>query len=652
MESVPQARRKYPELITARSIRLLKVKPELQDEAQTSIYLDVETADLDESPEFKALSYTWGNPFPKSANFSPSEEVESPASEHVYCNGNEVPVTSNLYRALLRLRLIFPGRAFWVDGICINQKDMTERNSQVSLIGEIYDSARDVVVWLGEEDEDSRNACKLIDRLGPFAERMFREGRHEELNSSPFNDPSFYDKYEMQIIGLDWWKSFVRFNKRTWFQRAWVVQEIALANGLEMLCGDSEVHWENLYYVTVLMTSYGWGAILTALEHKEGASVGLYPGGLLRQMLNLQNELHHGRQRSLVEERLRRKHNTASQDELMYGYFQYILSIMRNFDSSEPHDKVYAALGLVKKFDPERQIDLPQPDYSLSTWEVYYATARTIIERLDSLMILSYVKSGTAQQIPNLPSWVPDFNEPLYQRFVDMGHGPDFNTSLQATSHDESRYFRGSILCLQAALCSSITETSKRLDNTNTLDALLSCLEIGSQLNITYRNGQSCFEALWRTIIANQDDGRVPAPEDFESRFRQLLLYRGSELLTYSKPENPQDALEKAWASISSFERSHPGCNLPTINDVQQLASRLANRRNQEEVMQFEAAINPFMQSYFGVAPNRKLFKTSDGLIGLCPESAQLGDQVAIVQGAKVPFVLRPALGENEMRLV
>jgi hypothetical protein len=37
----------------------------------------------------------------------------------------------------------------WVDALCINQEDTTERNHQVMQMGAIYEKAKRVVVWLG-----------------------------------------------------------------------------------------------------------------------------------------------------------------------------------------------------------------------------------------------------------------------------------------------------------------------------------------------------------------------------------------------------------------------------------------------------------------------------------------------------------------------
>lgn len=47
-------------------------------------------------------------------------------------------VTQNLHAALKRLRLQHQSRLLWVDAICINQDDTSEKSFQVAMMSEIY----------------------------------------------------------------------------------------------------------------------------------------------------------------------------------------------------------------------------------------------------------------------------------------------------------------------------------------------------------------------------------------------------------------------------------------------------------------------------------------------------------------------------------
>ncbi|KAB5581219.1 heterokaryon incompatibility protein-domain-containing protein [Coniochaeta sp. 2T2.1] len=89
-------------------------------------------------PKFEALSYMWGTEL---------------AGEPITLNSFAFEVKRNLLDALLFLRrqvaLGTARQPFWIDAICINQKDVAERNRQLPIMEQIYSRAATVVVWLG-----------------------------------------------------------------------------------------------------------------------------------------------------------------------------------------------------------------------------------------------------------------------------------------------------------------------------------------------------------------------------------------------------------------------------------------------------------------------------------------------------------------------
>lgn len=91
----------------------------------------------------EALSCTWG-------------AVDDPVT--IFCGSSleELSVTRNCCNALRPLRLSDVLRRVWIDAIS-NQMGPPERSDQVRMIGDIFGSACGVVVYLGEDDDDSRN---------------------------------------------------------------------------------------------------------------------------------------------------------------------------------------------------------------------------------------------------------------------------------------------------------------------------------------------------------------------------------------------------------------------------------------------------------------------------------------------------------------
>ncbi|KAF3766965.1 HET-domain-containing protein, partial [Cryphonectria parasitica EP155] len=111
------------------TIRLLYLRPDSKDES-ISYSLVHPIHDL---PEFKALSYTWGKPG---------------KSIPVACDGLSLSIQPNAWYALAQLRSSEIVRLLWVDAVCINQKDVQEKSTQLQLMGCIYPEAARVPFWL------------------------------------------------------------------------------------------------------------------------------------------------------------------------------------------------------------------------------------------------------------------------------------------------------------------------------------------------------------------------------------------------------------------------------------------------------------------------------------------------------------------------
>ncbi|OCL05684.1 hypothetical protein AOQ84DRAFT_298427, partial [Glonium stellatum] len=96
-----------------------------------------------EHPMYEALSYTWGDP-------SVQKTIE-------LC-GTPFDVGANLESALRHLRTEEHPRRLWIDAICIDQHNLEERSIQVLKMTHIYRQASRVLVWLGEESDNSNMA--------------------------------------------------------------------------------------------------------------------------------------------------------------------------------------------------------------------------------------------------------------------------------------------------------------------------------------------------------------------------------------------------------------------------------------------------------------------------------------------------------------
>ena len=105
-------------------------------------------------PEYEALSYHWGAP----GNTVTIDIYTSEPFPMLF------QVSPNLHSALEQLRFPDLPRVLWIDAICIDQRDTSERNQQVSYMAEIYQKAGHVCIWLGPEDAQSDMALDFISR--------------------------------------------------------------------------------------------------------------------------------------------------------------------------------------------------------------------------------------------------------------------------------------------------------------------------------------------------------------------------------------------------------------------------------------------------------------------------------------------------------
>jgi hypothetical protein len=126
----------YIPLSSASFIRVVQLLPAKNSQAPLECRL-LETS-LDSPSEYKALSYVWG-------------DEKDPST--ITCDGAQLSITCNLDSALRNFRHETNEVILWVDSICINQKDIPERNSQVRIMANIYSKASEVLIWLGLENE-------------------------------------------------------------------------------------------------------------------------------------------------------------------------------------------------------------------------------------------------------------------------------------------------------------------------------------------------------------------------------------------------------------------------------------------------------------------------------------------------------------------
>ena len=310
-------------------------------------------------PRYTAISYTWGDP----------------SSEHpIMLNGRMYYVPQNAYDVLLRVRSPHENRMIWIDTICIDQTNITEKNNQVRLMVDIYSSAQQTLVWLGSATEDSAVAMDFILVLKQALEEL--EGFKEVTDKMLLEKTSTYQDSPP-------WLALGNLFARPWFQRVWVVQEVALSPTVYFMCGDRTLLWDDV------------GNMMDALYN-----CGLIH--LINHPAHPLNQLTAGTSTFWTMQDVRRSWRTLGSKRPLAAVLFASMGLL----AADPKDQIFGVLGLIHDSGDTGL----QPHYENTVEEVYmHATQWSLIEeKIFDLLYLAGISH--ARNIPNLPSWVPDFS--------------------------------------------------------------------------------------------------------------------------------------------------------------------------------------------------------------------------------------------------
>ncbi|CAN9172237.1 unnamed protein product [Alternaria alternata] len=230
-----------------REIRLICIVPE----ADGPIKCKLKRVNLqsNKTPEYRALSYTWGTPDPV---------------QKITVNDQSFLVRQNLYDFLKAFRARLhqfqdcsnyenETQWLWIDQICIDQSVVEERNHQVEMMSDIYRRASYVYVWLGKSDSCIELAMKTI-KAGfrhhydhdpatkrPGNRRKLTRDKvadHDDGLTSASADESSKNELSGPVLQ--------RFFESPYWLRLWIVQEIMLARYIRVICGETLLSWEEL----------------------------------------------------------------------------------------------------------------------------------------------------------------------------------------------------------------------------------------------------------------------------------------------------------------------------------------------------------------------------------------------------------------------
>ncbi|KAF3019733.1 hypothetical protein E8E14_009489 [Neopestalotiopsis sp. 37M] len=282
---------------------------------------------------YEAVSYTWGPSF---------------TADTVNINGKKLPVTFNLSLILRDLRFADADRVIWVDAICIDQQDATEKGHQVGQMQDIFALAERVLFCIARPTNYTDLLLGCLDRLqsgmqnidpnddsaigAAWSKAQTAIARHH-LTSQPQPSESLLS-IQLEALTFLQRQGLEYILGQAWFRRVWILQEVANARDALVYCGQQSV------------------------------SAAVFALGARLLKYDLPDE-----RRKTVDEVLNLMPGLVRKDPS-----QDLLSLFRRFgkaDASVERDRIYALFGICE--DKKIQTHIT-PDYFKSEQEVIVET--------------------------------------------------------------------------------------------------------------------------------------------------------------------------------------------------------------------------------------------------------------------------------------
>ncbi|KAI1746404.1 heterokaryon incompatibility protein-domain-containing protein [Xylaria scruposa] len=486
MASAHQSTYQHQPLTLPKSIRVVILEPAVSLEAPVQCTLDeVDLDNLVPTSSYEALSYVWGERF---------------GTIPILCHGRKLLVTPNCYDALIHLRLPSQHRRLFIDAICIDQRQdlqhsINERDHQIAIMGDVFERARRVMIWLGKPHPSTP---KLLSAMR-FICRVESIERATKIKLG-ITGVRAYIKWlkgfrKVDLVKLE--EAFIYFIKNPWFTRIWTLQEATFATpeNLVIVYGCQQIKYTTMAHAT---RTFDFGTSLGDAWLDEQESIEVVVG---------RSELASAVQDSTYI-------NAQYLRSLLLGAPGGFLELMAILDSTNARDKVFGIYNIFARLG----LNLPQPDSLKGVAGIFEATSREVIKRTASLGHLMLC-SREASIIENLPSWVPDWSmkPPFFSETVAVSARQFLNFSscratrttaveINGASNSGKLIVRGTILTkIHFCTASSTIGTYEEHRNAKSYfqDFIQACRRWAQHiaLSSTYPSGCPSVDAVRRTLM-------------------------------------------------------------------------------------------------------------------------------------------------------
>lgn len=200
-------------------------------------------------------------------------------------------MTPNLANAFLDLRQQREPLLLWVDALCIDQANATEREHQVSMMGDIYSRAHIVHAWLDEHIDPTSKAFRESQRLMAKKDRSSVEEKFtaRSLFSLAIRIVA-YLFYHCTGVRRElkpdesFWEPLIRIFSNEYWTRLWIQQEILLARKVLFHCREHILPERGLLRFQAAVQSHNNG--LRIGDYRRGNEIGICSPGFFSTLID------------------------------------------------------------------------------------------------------------------------------------------------------------------------------------------------------------------------------------------------------------------------------------------------------------------------------------------------------------------------------
>ncbi|KAH8676496.1 heterokaryon incompatibility protein-domain-containing protein [Tricladium varicosporioides] len=680
----------YDRLPSPSSIRLIELHPPSANKISFSIH----ATEINNTPPYDALSYTWGDPRCSYLEAEPDSSYYQ-ANILAICNGRSIMIRRNLRDAMRMLQTASfaqlgrsKQRYIWIDALCIDQTNMTERSEQVMLMTLLYQKAESVIAWIGLEDATTQDALVVVDRLSSVSPTdMFNASAdiYRVITAEDMLNPqSYHSKLGIDPITEQHWIAWVAFLHRPYFKRVWVVQEVTVAKSITVVCGSYILDWGSLSKAIWFIAHTKWFIRLHTKFISQFFEKGKAP--IYSKMLS--QPLDYGAGAMYLNQT-----RTGSEKAGKLYSLEALITNHRYCEATDPRDMIYALQGVANKnIRPfSTHGELMTPDYTVSVPTLYTTMARIMIRCYGDLRFLAHREGKKCGRRADLPSWVPDYSVKLFPDPLKM-RGPNCNWCADGDLEwrlDDRRY-DDPLLDTKGFLIGFVEAMSEEPAGDKDSDVLYtSYCNVALGLSTYYdldpepylpveeyvQSTQTRAEVLWRTLVADTFEGEHPAPQECGEQFlahaaalnlRKLYEYKHTEGTLKERIKGKLHALmyhkfgwsinEKTITKWAKLFDSEPATSLYNtemfLQKLSAIGDHFGNLNDDSSRDELSRPMSKFREERnLTLGIERHLFRTDGGLLGAGPLETQIGDEVWILLGSKTPVMLRDGSAGNKMLL-